>query len=148
MNLLNEASDYNLVVRNWNIVNDQSKVNYSVGNEIKKSAKMLKSNICDYSDDYILVRISYQYYRTLSSSESNINSYASFITFITKIDGTTVDGDGLDLVLPMYNLLEYSSNYSYTTISSCFFLKMTLKVLILLLRTIMLLNLSSIGVSY
>ena len=38
---------------------------------------------------------------------------APFITCITKIDGTTTDDAGdLDLVIHMYNLLEYSSNYS------------------------------------
>ena len=39
---------------------------------------------------------------------------------ITKIDGTTIDDDDedLDLVMPMYNLIEYSSNYSKTTPSS------------------------------
>ena len=35
---------------------------------------------------------------------------------ITKIDGTTIhDPENLDLVMPMFNLLEYSSNYSETT---------------------------------
>ena len=38
---------------------------------------------------------------------------AHFITCITKIDGTTTDNAGdLDLVIPKYNFLEYSSNYS------------------------------------
>ena len=39
-----------------------------------------------------------------------------------KIDGTTIDNiEDLDLVMPMYNLLEYSSNYSYTTGSLWFY---------------------------
>ena len=34
----------------------------------------------------------------------------------TKIDGTTInDAEDLDLVMPMYNLIEYNSNYSETT---------------------------------
>ena len=41
---------------------------------------------------------------------------APFIKCIIKIDGTTIDDTkDLDLVMPMYNLLEYSSNYSDTT---------------------------------
>ena len=41
---------------------------------------------------------------------------APWIKCITKIDGTTADdAEGLELVMPMYNLLEYSSNYSATT---------------------------------
>ena len=39
---------------------------------------------------------------------------ASFTKCITKIDGTTIN-DAEDLVMSMYNLLEYSSNYSGTT---------------------------------
>ena len=43
----------------------------------------------------------------------------SFIKCIKKIDGTTADDvEDLDLVMPMYNLLEQSSNYSNTRGSS------------------------------
>ena len=35
---------------------------------------------------------------------------------VTKIDGTIIDNaEDFDLVMPMYNLIEYSSNYSETT---------------------------------
>ena len=41
---------------------------------------------------------------------------ASFTKCITKIDGTTTDdAEDLDLAMPMYKLLKYSSNYSDTT---------------------------------
>ena len=41
---------------------------------------------------------------------------APFTKFITKIDGTTIDdAEDLDLVMPMYNLIKYRSNYSETT---------------------------------
>ena len=43
---------------------------------------------------------------------------------ITKIDGTTIDDtEDLDLVMPMYNLIEYSSNYSETTETLGFYSK-------------------------
>ena len=43
---------------------------------------------------------------------------------IIKIDGTTIDeAEDLDLVMPKYNLLEYSSNYSDTTSSLPFYSK-------------------------
>ena len=49
---------------------------------------------------------------------------ASFIKCIIKIDGTTIDdAKNLDLVMQMYNLLEYSSNYSDTTGSLWFYSK-------------------------
>ena len=50
LNLMNEASDSKFVTREWNIFNDQSNANYDVGNEV------LRSNLCDYNDAYILVR--------------------------------------------------------------------------------------------
>ena len=56
MNLLNEASNSKFVSRKLIIVNDQSNTNYDVGNEIIYDTEVLKSNICDYNDTYILVR--------------------------------------------------------------------------------------------
>ena len=51
-------------------------------------------------------------------------NFAPFIKCITKIDGTKIDDTkNLDLVMPMYNLLEYSSNYSETTVSLWFYSK-------------------------
>ena len=41
---------------------------------------------------------------------------ATFTKCICKIDGTTIDdAEDLDLVMPVYNLIEYSSNYTETT---------------------------------
>ena len=56
MNLLNEASDSRLETRIWNIVNDRRNSYHRVGNEIIYSTEALKSNICNSSDAYILVR--------------------------------------------------------------------------------------------
>ena len=53
---MNESSDSKFMIRKWNTVNDQSNMNQDVGNDIIYSAEVLKSNICDYNDAYILVR--------------------------------------------------------------------------------------------
>ena len=53
---MNESSDSKFVTRNCDIANDQSNANYSVGNEIMYSTEILKSNLCDINDVYILVR--------------------------------------------------------------------------------------------
>ena len=51
-------------------------------------------------------------------------NYAPFIKCITKVDGrTTDDTENLNLDMPMYNFLEYSSNYSDTTGSLWFYFK-------------------------
>ena len=57
LNLLNESTNPKFVTRKWNIVNDQSNTNYNVGNEIIHNTEVLKSNLCDYNDAYILVNV-------------------------------------------------------------------------------------------
>ena len=42
--------------RKWNNFNDQSNVNYDVGNEIIYNTEVLRSNLCDYKNAYILVK--------------------------------------------------------------------------------------------
>ena len=56
LNLLNEANNSKFVTRKWNIINDQSHANYDVGNEMIYNTEVLKSNLCDYNNAYILVR--------------------------------------------------------------------------------------------
>ena len=56
LNLLNDANNFKFVTRKWNIVNDLSNANYDVGNEIIYNIEVLKSNLCDYNDAYILAR--------------------------------------------------------------------------------------------
>ena len=116
LHLLNEDSDSKFVTRKWNNVNDQSNANYDVGNEII-------SNLCDY-DAYVLVRRD-----TVTTAHNDptpvaFKNCATFIKYITKIDGTAIDdAEDLNLVMPMCNLVEYSSNYSATTGSLWFYSK-------------------------
>ena len=56
LNLLNKVSDSKLVTRNWNIVNGQSNVNESEGNEIIYSTEASKCDLLDYNEVNILVR--------------------------------------------------------------------------------------------
>ena len=57
LNLLSKSSNSIFVARNWNIVNDPSNPNYSVGNEIILSTEVLNSNLCNYYDAYIFVML-------------------------------------------------------------------------------------------
>ena len=54
-NLLNDANDCKFVTREWNIVNYNSNTNFNAVNEITYNTEVLKSNLCDYNNDYILV---------------------------------------------------------------------------------------------
>ena len=84
LNLLNEANRSKFLRRKWNIINDQSKANYDVGNEIIYNT-VLNSDLCDYNDAYILVRDDI----TVTGAPGTkvlFKNYAPFSKFITKID--------------------------------------------------------------
>ena len=53
---MNEGNDSKFATRKWNIVNNNSKTSYGVRREIMYNTEVLKSNLCDYDDAYILVR--------------------------------------------------------------------------------------------
>ena len=78
--------DSKFVKRKWNIVNDGSNENYDVENEIIYNTGVLKSNLCDYSDAYILVRG--DIVTTAHNIPTNVafENCAPFIKSITKID--------------------------------------------------------------
>ena len=114
LNLLNEANDSKYVTRKWNIANDSWNAYYNAANEITCNTEVLKSNLYDYNDAYNLVRgdiiIGHQI------TQVTFKNCTLFTKCIRKIDGKTIDdAEDLDLVIPMYNLTEYSSNYSETT---------------------------------
>ena len=104
LNFLNESSDSKFTTRNWNIFNDQSKANFSVENEIIYSTEVLKSNLCNYNDAYILVR------GNISIIDHNVAQVAfkicpPFNKPITTINETAIDhAEDLDLFMLMYNL--------------------------------------------
>ena len=102
--------------KNWNVVvvNDTSKANYGVRNKITYNTKVLKSNLCDYNDAYILVRDDTTF-TGAGATQIVIKKYAPFTKCITKIHGTAIDDpENLDLVMPNCNLIEYSLSYSET----------------------------------
>ena len=110
--------------RKWNIVNDNSKRNYNVGNEIIYNAGVLKSNLCDHNNTYILVRGIITIADHNLATQVAFKNCAQFTECITKTSGSTVDdAEDLDLVMPMCNLIKYVSNFSETTGSLCFYSK-------------------------
>ena len=56
LNSMNEANDSKFTTRKSKIVNDQSNANYVVEKETIYNTEVLKSNLCEYNDIYILVR--------------------------------------------------------------------------------------------
>ena len=91
LNLLNEPNDSKFVARKGNIVNDQSNANYDVGNEIIYNIEVLKSNLCDYNDAYILVRIDIVTTANNNPTPVAFKNCAPFTKCITKFHDTTID---------------------------------------------------------
>ena len=85
---------------------------------------MLKSSLCDYSDAYIFVKGSISVNNTAAegAAVNNTNkkvifkNCAPFTNCISEINNTQVDNaKNIDIVMSMYNLIEYSDTYAKTT---------------------------------
>ena len=85
---------------------------------------MLKSSLCDYSDANLIVKGPVTVSNT-AAADANVNNVnkkvifkkcAPFINCISEINNKQVDtAKDIDIVMPMYNLIEYSDNYSKTS---------------------------------
>ena len=106
------------VTREYVRVNSLSNT-YDENKSIRFKTPMLRSNLCDYSDAYILVK------GTITVTANNIRdkrnrplilkNNAPFVSCITRINGELIeDADDLDIVMSLYNLLEYNKNYKKT----------------------------------
>ena len=91
LNLNNEINDSKFVTRKWNNVNDNSKSSYDATNEITYNTEILKSNLCNYNNVYILVRDDITVVAVLATQVAFKNC-APFSKCITKIDETITDG--------------------------------------------------------
>ena len=106
------------MTRKWNIVNDNSNENHGVGNKINYNIEVLKSNLCDYNDAYILVR------RDIIVTAAPVTKVVfKNCALLTKCITTTDDAENLDFVMPLYNLIKYSSSFSATALSLWFYSK-------------------------
>ena len=112
--------------KNWVEINDESRGTYNVNSQIKFKTTMLKSSFCDYSDAYILVKGKI----TITGRGANaadrqaderdksveFKNYTPFTNFISEINNTQIDNaKDIDIVTPMYNLIEYSDSYAKTS---------------------------------
>ena len=99
---------------------------YHENKSIRFKTPMMRSNLCDYSDVYKLVKGTITVTATGVNNDANnirgktnrrliLKNNAPFVSCVTKINGELIeDADDLDIVMPMYNLLEYSKNYKKT----------------------------------
>ena len=110
--------------RNWVEINDESRGTYNVNSHIKFKTTMLKSSLCDYSDAYILAKgtITVNNTAAADADANNTNkkvifkNCAPFTNCRNEINNTQIDNaKDIDIVMPMYNLIKYSDNYSKTS---------------------------------
>ena len=125
-NLIDDASNQpsKFRTRNWIEINDESRGVYNVNSQIKFKTTMLKFSLCDYSDAYILVKGTISANNTVAAGAAVNNNdrkvifknWAPFTNCIREINNTQIDNaKDIDIVMPIYNLIEYSDNYAKTT---------------------------------
>ena len=122
INLLDkiDTDSKHFVAKKWYIINDENNTNYGVNKDtgvdnpdtIKYDTRVLKPNLCDYVEAYILID------RTIRAAAANANTRlalkncAPFTKCNLEINDEHVDtAENLDITMPMYNLIEYSDNY-------------------------------------
>ena len=103
------------------VIGSQKMGKYSHHKPIKSSTSSLESSLCDYSDAYVLVTEDIVVKNANSANlaadaKVKLKNSAPFINCRTEINGTFVDeAKFIYIIMPMYNLIEYSDNYSDTS---------------------------------
>ena len=124
-NLIADASNQpsKFRIKNWVEINYESRGTYNVNSQIKFKTTMLRSNLCDYSDACILVkgkiaitgRGADAAARQADERDKGVafKNCAPFTNCISEINNTQVENaKDINIVMPIYNLMEYSDNYA------------------------------------
>ena len=125
INLLGTKSDNVLrfITKKWIKVHDQSgnaENRCKSSKQISFKTSMLRSDFCDFSDAYIVVKrnitVTGANNRNRKNRPLTFKNNTTFISCISKVNNTVVDNaEDLDVAMPMYNLIEYSKNYRKAT---------------------------------
>ena len=120
-NKTNQPSKFR--TKNWVEINDESRGTYNVNSQIKFKTTLLKSSLCNYSDAYILIKGTITITGAGADAAARqaderdrevvFKNCAPFTNCISEINNTQVgNAKDIDIVMPMYNLIEYSDNYA------------------------------------
>ena len=109
VNLLNGSDN--------DFINDQNNGQYGEGSvndlTIKFETKTIKSSLCDYSDAYILVTGNITAAGVNADTKVAFKNRAPFGRCVAHINDEHVEtAENLNIIMPMYNLLEYCDNYA------------------------------------
>ena len=100
------------LLKNVYVIDSQTtKGKHKQGDVIKFETETVKSSLCDYSDTFILVTGNITVTAD-NNTDVSFKNCAPFSTCTTKINDVFVDEvNHTYIVMPMYNLIEYSKNY-------------------------------------
>ena len=122
INLLDkiDTDSKHFATKKWYIINDENNTNYGVNKDtgadnpdtIKYDTRVLKPNLCDYAEAYILVNGTIRAAAVDANTRLALKNCAPFTKCNLEINDEHVDtAENLDIVMPMHNLIEYSDNY-------------------------------------
>ena len=125
INLLNkdDIDSKHFATKKWYIINDENNTNYGVNKNIgadnpdtiKYDTRVLKSNLYNYAEAYILIDCTIRGTGGNNNSRLALKNCALFTKCNLEINDEHVDtAENVDIVMPMYNLIEYSDNYEDT----------------------------------
>ena len=118
INLLNDSSneESKFATKKWYVIDSQTtKGKYKQGDTIKFETETIKSSLCDYSDAFILVTGNITVTAN-NDTDLAFKNCSSFSTCKTVINNVFVDETNhIYITMSMYNLIEYSDNYSNTS---------------------------------
>ena len=122
INLLDniDTDSKHFAAKKWYVIDDENNTNYGVNKDtgtnnpdtIKYDTRVLKPNLCDYAEVYILVDGTIRGAGGNNNTRLTLKNRAPFTKCNLEINDEHVDtAENLDITMPMYNLIEYSDNY-------------------------------------
>ena len=111
-----EMKTQKFATRKWYIIYVETKGNYLPNEETEFINKSLESTLCDYFDAYVLVTGNITIAGSDVDRKATFKNCAPFTKCRTQINDTFVcKAENNNITMPMYNLIKYSGNYSYTS---------------------------------
>ena len=122
INLLDkiDTDSKHFATKKWCVINDENNTNYGVNKDtginnpdtIRYDTRVSKPNLCDYAEAYILIDGTIRAEAADANTKLALKNCAPFTKCNLEINDEHVDtAENLDIVMPMYNLIEYSDNY-------------------------------------
>ena len=122
INLLDkiDTDSKHFATKKWYVINDENNTNYGVNKDtgadnpdtIKYDTRVLKPNLCDYGEAYILIDGTIRAAAANANTRLALKSCAPVTKCNLEINDEHVDtAENLDITMPMYNLIEYSDNF-------------------------------------